>query len=239
MAAGPLASLRRRCELLGARRDRQGPRGDPGNGSARGGRGEARCRGRCPGGSRLDRRTASRARRARRRLGGLLRVSETRPSRHGFNSSRGWPSSGRSSSCSRTCTGPTTGCSNSSTTSSTGRAACRSSWSPLHGRSCSAAAGLGRRQAERNDAVACSARRRGNRRARRGARRQARHACRGKGSNSSACRWKPALRGGVRPNARRAGRRPSRYRRRSWASSPRDSTGSRLRRRRRSSTPRW
>ena len=57
--------------------------------------------------------------------------------RPGAGSSRRWPRSGRSCSCSRTCTGPTTRCSTSSTSWSSARRACRCSCSAPRGRSCS------------------------------------------------------------------------------------------------------
>ena len=90
-------------------------------------------------------------RHARRPAGPTSRSAATSAARRsppGGASSRRSPSSGRSCSCSRTCTGPTTACSTSSTTSSTGPPRCRSSSSAPRARSCSSAgrAGAGARR---------------------------------------------------------------------------------------------
>ena len=133
----------------------EGPGGHPRD-DARGGRGQARA-------SRSPAITddaeaewvlgtcgrSSGCRRGRRR-----RRPAARPSRPGGSSSRGWPSSGPSCSCSRTSTGPTTGCSTSSTIWPTGPR--RPAPLVVHrsSRAARAAARLGRRQGERGDAVA-------------------------------------------------------------------------------------
>ena len=98
-------------------------------------RGEARVR--SPARRPLGRVAPAPARRAGRRGGGARRrprrgVRGLAPLLRGARRA-----SGRSCSCSRTCTGPTTVCSTSSTTSSTGRAACRCSSSAPRARSCS------------------------------------------------------------------------------------------------------
>ena len=103
--------------------DGEGAGGDPRDRRRRRGRGEARAGAwrtswptttRPTGSRRTCGRSSVSARRRRRR------PSAARPSPPGGASSRRSPSSGRSCSCSRTCTGQTTACSTSSTTSSTG-----------------------------------------------------------------------------------------------------------------------
>ena len=147
LAPWPLAPVRRRSHVLGARRDGQGAGRDP----------RVRRPGRRPRRSSAQaverfvpasgRRGVGRAapsaarrlsRRRRRRATGA-----TRRSPRGAASSRRSLTSDRSSSSSKTCTGPTKPCSTSSTTSSTGRAACHFSSSARHVPSCSPGAPAG------------------------------------------------------------------------------------------------
>ena len=137
------------------------------------------------------------------------RPARARRSPPGGASSRRSPSSGRSCSCSRTCTGPTTACSTSSTTSSTGRrdvpllvVAHRAAGAAR------APARLGRRQAERDDDLALAALGRATPRGC-SARCSSRPRARGRapGGPARAGRRQPALRRAVRAHARRARRR--------------------------------
>ena len=135
VAAGPLAAVRRRRDVLGARRDGEGAGRASSRPTGARGRGEARmrrpCTRSCPdearraGSSRTcGRSSASRPATAGRETAGARR------SRPGAASWRRWPTGARSCSSSRTCTGPTTRCSTSSTSSSTAPSACRCSSSP-------------------------------------------------------------------------------------------------------------
>ena len=122
LASGPVPALRRRHHVLGAGRDRQGPRRDPRVRRSRGRRRQAR------------RRRSPRARSATGSVSGCCRCSGSRRPRPAEREElfTAWrtvpraasPTRTRRSSCSRTCTGPTTRCSRSSSTSPTGPKAC-------------------------------------------------------------------------------------------------------------------
>ena len=123
-------------------------------------------------------------------------------------SSRRSRSSGRSCSCSRICTGPTTACSTSSTTSSTGPPSV-----PIlvvgtaRPELLERRPGVGRRQGERDDALALAALERRHGAADRLAARPAAARGRRAGRPARARRRQPALRRAVRADARRARRR--------------------------------
>ena len=120
LAPGPVTALRRGRHALGARRDRQGagphPRDDEATSDESSPRGHEAARG---GRRRADQHNCALV--GLEADGAAAATGGTRPSQPGGDSSRRWPSSGRSCSCSRTSIGPTTPCSTSSTTWSNGR----------------------------------------------------------------------------------------------------------------------
>ncbi len=210
LAPGSLPALRRGHQLLGARRDRQGAGGDPRDGHRR-----TRRREKLHGAvATPSARHADWVESHLRPLVGLepgpASSRETVASRRsppGGSFSRRSPSSGRSCSCSRTCSGPTTACSTSSTTSSTGRATSRCSSSRPPGPSCSHD-GRGGAEARRTRSRSRS-RRSPTRRRRSSCTRSSSAPCfppRPRPPCSSAREREPALRRGVRPARSRARR---------------------------------